>query len=75
MQGKTALFDWLDTTLDELKTEQATITFHINGGAVEADLVTIDKELDNAGRQVLVKRTRTTHIRIERKGRVLNLAK
>lgn len=74
MQGKTPLFDWLTQTLDELSVENATITLHITGRSIDADVITLNKEVDSAGRMVLVKRTTTTHLRIERKGRVLNLA-
>lgn len=73
MSDKTALFEWLDAAIDGIKPEQATIVLNINGSAIYADTITLDKEFDSQGRLVTVKRTTTTHLRIER--RVLKLAK
>lgn len=73
MPYKTPLFDWLDTAIDELKPDQATIVLHIDGPSIHADTITLDKEIDSQGRLVMVKRTTTTHLRIER--RRLTLAK
>lgn len=71
MQGKTALFDWLDTTLDEQQ-DNLTIVLHIGGNAIDTETTVLQKEQDSQGRIYTVKRTYYGHLRIERKGRVLN---
>lgn len=58
------VFDWLVTALDSIGGAQGKIVLNVNGGAVDADLVTSASEVDGQGRSVKVERRTTTHLRI-----------
>lgn len=67
MADLVALYRWLNQAIDDLPSDQAKIVLNINGSIVDADVVTVAKEVDTQGRLVKVERRATSHLRIARK--------
>lgn len=57
--------EWLLPALDALAGGQGKIVLNVNGGAVEADLVTSGTDVDEQGRKVKYEKRTTTRLRIE----------
>lgn len=72
MADLATLFAWLTQAIDDLPSDQAKIVLNVNGGVIDADVVTVAKQVDTQGRLVKVEQRTTTHLRIGRKGKNSN---